>query len=144
MSRGVNKATVLGRIGSIDVRKTKTGDSIVNMSIATNEKWKDKNTGEMQELTTWHSVVAFGGVAGVAEKYCAKGDQVYIEGKMRLNKWTDDNGVDRYKTEILVQDLQLLSQPQSSGGSSKPPVDSYKKESIPPSHEPEFSDDIPF
>lgn len=143
MARGVNKATILGNIGSKDVHQNKSG-KIVRLSVATNEKWKDKETGDLQELTTWHSVVFFGKLAEIVDDYTDKGHQIYVEGKMRLNKWVDDNNVERYKTEIIANEAQLLSQPSSSGP-SKPPVDSYDKNSVPKTkYDNEFSDDIPF
>ena len=99
----VNKVILIGRLGKDpDVRYTPDGKAVTNITLATSESWKDKNTGQKQERTEWHRVVFFGGIAGVAGEYLKKGSQVYIEGKLQTRKWQDQSGQDRYTTEIVV------------------------------------------
>jgi single-strand DNA-binding protein len=124
----VNKVCLLGNLGQDpDVRTTQDGAKIVNMSIATSERWKDRNTGEKRERTEWHRVVIFNeGLAGIAEQYLRKGDKVYVEGKLQTRKWTDQSGQERYTTEVVLQrfngELVLLGGNQSglqgSGGAA--------------------------
>ena len=100
---GVNKVILVGNLGKDpDVRYTPDGKAVTNITLATSESWKDKNTGQRQERTEWHRVVFFGGVAGVAGEYLRKGSKVYIEGKLQTRKWQDQNGQDRYTTEVVV------------------------------------------
>ncbi len=125
MNKGVNKAVVLGYLGQDpEVHYTTNGDPVTNLSIATGESWTDKGTGEIREKTEWHRVVLFGKLAEVAGEYLSKGSQVYIEGKLQTRKWQDQNGQDRYSTEIVVQGfggvMQMLGEPpvrpQQQGG----------------------------
>lgn len=117
MARGVNKAIILGTLGKDpDVKYTASGSAIANVSVATNESWKDKNTGENVEKTEWHRVVLFGKLAEVAAQYLKKGSQVYFEGKIQTRKWQDQSGQDRYSTEIVVDGFQ--GQMQMLGGRS--------------------------
>ncbi len=103
MSRGVNKVILVGNLGNDpDVRFTGNGSAVATLSVATSESWRDKNTQQMQERTEWHRVVIFGKTAEVAQQYLRKGSKVYIEGSLRTNKWQDQNGQDRYSTEIVV------------------------------------------
>ncbi|MDX2506577.1 MAG: single-stranded DNA-binding protein [Gammaproteobacteria bacterium] len=100
---GVNKVILVGNLGKDpDVRYTPDGKAVTNITLATSESWKDKNTGQRQEKTEWHRVVFFGGVAGVAGEYLRKGSKVYIEGKLQTRKWQDQSGQDRYTTEVVV------------------------------------------
>ena len=100
MARGINKAIIVGTLGQDpDVRYTASGSPVVNVSVATNESWKDKNTGEAQERTEWHRIVIFGKLAEIAAQYLKKGSQVYFEGKIQTRKWQDQGGQDRY-TEV--------------------------------------------
>ena len=100
---GVNKVILVGNLGKDpDVRYTPDGRAITNITVATSESWKDKNTGQKQEKTEWHRVVFFGPVAGIAGEYLKKGSKVYIEGKLQTRKWQDQSGQDRYTTEIVV------------------------------------------
>lgn len=102
-SRGVNKVIIVGNLGQDpEVRYMPSGGAVCNLSIATSESWKDKATNEQKELTEWHRIVLFGKLAEVAGEYLRKGSQVYIEGQLRTRKWTDQAGVDRYSTEIVV------------------------------------------
>lgn len=105
MSGSVNKAVIIGNLGKDpEIRSTQDGKAICNMTVATSESWKDRNTGERKERTEWHRVVVFNdGLARVAEKYLRKGSKVYIEGQIQTRKWTDKDGQDRYSTEIVLQ-----------------------------------------
>lgn len=114
MAGSLNKVTLIGRLGADpEVRRLNSGDTIVNLRIATSETWRDKNTGERRERTEWNQVVIFNdGLAKVAEQYLRKGALVYIEGQLQTRKWQDQNGQDRYTTEIVLQryrgELQML------------------------------------
>ncbi|UNM95901.1 single-stranded DNA-binding protein [Ignatzschineria rhizosphaerae] len=109
MARGVNKVTILGFLGNDpDVRYTASGSAVATISIATSESWKDRNTGQQQERTEWHRVVFFGRLAEIAGQYLKKGSQVYVEGSLRTNKYTDKNGIERYSTDVNANDLQML------------------------------------
>ena len=115
MSRGVNRVILVGRLGNDpDVRYTAGGSAITTISIATSESWKDRNTGQQQERTEWHRVVFFGRLAEIAGQYLKKGSQVYVEGSLRTNKYTDKNGIERYSTDINANELQMLG----GGGNS--------------------------
>lgn len=116
MSRsGINKVIVVGNVGQEpDVKQTTNGSTIVNLSIATSESWKDKNTGDQQERTEWHRVVFFNRLAEIVEQYVKKGSKVYIEGSLRTRKWQKD-GQDRYTTEIVASEMQMLD---SRGGAA--------------------------
>lgn len=102
-SRGVNRVTILGNLGNDpEVKHTNSGSAIANLTVATSESWNDKATGEKREAVEWHRVVLFGKLAEVAGEYLRKGSQVYIEGQLRTRKWTDNAGVEKYTTEIVV------------------------------------------
>lgn len=118
MSRGINKVILVGRLGNDpDVRYTASGSAVTTISIATSESWKDRNTGQQQERTEWHRVVFFGRLAEIAGQYLRKGSQVYVEGSLRTNKYTDKNGIERYSTDINANELQMLG----SGGNPNNP-----------------------
>jgi len=107
--QGVNKAIIIGTLGqNPDVKYTASGSAVVNVSVATNETWKDKQTGEKQEKTEWHRIVMFGKLAEIAEKYLKTGSQAYFEGKIQTRKWQDNDGKDRYSTEIVANQMQML------------------------------------
>lgn len=109
MSRGINKVILVGRLGNDpDVRYTASGSAVTTISVATSESWKDRNTGQQQERTEWHRVVFFGRLAEIAGQYLKKGSQVYVEGSLRTNKYTDKNGIERYSTDINANELQML------------------------------------
>ena len=117
MARGVNKVIVVGNLGSDpDTRYVPSGSAVTNLSIATSESWKDKQTGEQKERTEWHKVAMFGRLAEIAAEYLRKGSQVYIEGKLRTRKWRDKEGKDRWTTEIIADEMQMLGG-RSGGGS---------------------------
>ena len=117
MARGVNKVILVGTLGKDpETRYMPSGSAVTNMRIATNEQWKDKQTGEQQERTEWHSIAMFGRLAEIAAEYLRKGQQVYIEGKLRTRKWQDKEGKDRWTTEIVADEMNMLG--GKGGGSS--------------------------
>ena len=124
MARGINKAIIVGNLGrDPEVRYTANGSAVANVTVATSESWKDKQSGERQERTEWHRVVFFGRLAEIAEEYLKKGSQVYIEGSIRTQKWQDkESGQDRYTTEIVARDMQMLG---SRGGEASGASDDY-------------------
>ena len=157
MAKGINKVILIGHLGSDpEVRYMPSGDAMATVSIATTDQWKDKQSGETQERTEWHRVVLFKRLAEIAGEYLRKGRQVYIEGSLRTRKWQDKNGVDRYTTEIVANDMQMLggrgegsasfeprepreaarSQPSGQGGQ---PAQTAKDQGFD-----DFDDDIPF
>ncbi len=109
MARGINKVILVGNLGADpETRAMPSGSTVANLRIATSESWRDKQTGEQQERTEWHRVALFGRLAEVAAEYLKKGSQVYIEGSLRTRKWTDKQGQERYSTEIIGNDMQML------------------------------------
>ena len=107
--RGVNKVILVGNVGNDpEVRYTANGQAIANLSIATSEVWRDKATGEKQERTEWHRVVFFGKAAEIVRDYVKKGAKLYVEGALRTRKWEDENGAERYTTEVVSSDLQMI------------------------------------
>lgn len=109
MARGVNKAIIVGTLGNDpEVKQLNNGSAVANLSVATNESWKDKNTGEPVEKTEWHRIVVFGRLAEICGQYLRKGSQAYFEGKIQTRKWQDQNGQDRYSTEIVANEMQML------------------------------------
>jgi single-strand DNA-binding protein len=148
MARGINKVILVGNLGSDpEVRYTASGSAVANISVATAESWKDKNTGEKQERTEWHRVVMFGRLGEIAGEYLKKGSQVYIEGRLQTRKWQDKNGNDRYTTEIVANDMQMLG--GRAGGSGSASYDNSKAAPAPAAQPAaagadDFDDDIPF
>ena len=155
MSRGVNKVILVGNLGADpETRSMPSGMTVTNIRIATSESWKDKTSGAQQEKTEWHSIALFGRLGEVAAEYLRKGSQVFIEGKLRTRKWQDKQGNDRYSTEIIADNMQMLGSrgggaaaagERAAGGAARedfdqtpPPVasGSAAKE--------DFDDDIPF
>ena len=118
MARGINKVILVGNLGNDpEQRSMPNGNAVTNISIATSESWRDKQTGQQQERTEWHRVVFFNRLAEVAGQYLRKGSKVYIEGKLQTRKWQDQNGQDRYTTEILGNEMQMLdSRGDNMGG----------------------------
>ncbi len=109
MARGINKVILVGNLGKDpEVRYTSSGSAIANITVATSESWKDKETGEQKDQTEWHRVVFFRRLAEIVNDYLKKGSQVYIEGKLRTRKWQDKDGQDRYTTEIVASEMQML------------------------------------
>ena len=119
MSRGVNKVILVGNLGQKpEMRYTATQTAVANLSIATTESWKDKESGENRDKTEWHRVVFFGNLAEIAEKYLDKGSSVYVEGKIQTRKWQDKDGNDRWTTEVLGNQLTMLGSSRGSSDSS--------------------------
>ena len=164
-TRGVNKVILVGNVGGDpETRYLPNGNAVTNITLATSDSWKDKQTGQMQERTEWHRVVFFGKVAEIAGEYLRKGSQVYVEGRLQTRKWQDQQGQDRYTTEIVVDmggTMQLLGSRGGSGGSggddaprpSRPPRESQPQQA--PRQQPaaqqqpqpdydSFDDDSPF
>lgn len=117
MARGINKVILIGNLGQDpDTKAMPSGTTVCNLRIATSESWKDKQSGEMKEQTEWHTVAMFGRLAEIAGEYLKKGSQVYIEGRLRTRKWQDKSGNDRYSTEIVANEMQMLGGRGGGGG----------------------------
>lgn len=152
MARGINKVILVGNLGNDpDVRYTQSGAAVANVSIATSESWKDKTTGEQQDRTEWHRVVFFGRLAEIVSEYLKKGSQIYVEGRLQTRKWQDKEGIDRYTTEIVANEMQMLGGRGGGGGgsqdnygSSADDTPSEKMESATSGGSNDFDDDIPF
>ncbi|MEQ8515609.1 MAG: single-stranded DNA-binding protein [Chromatocurvus sp.] len=164
-SRGVNKVILVGNLGNDpETRYMPSGGAVTNISVATSEVWKDKQTGQPQERTEWHRIVFFNKLAEIAGEYLRKGSKVYVEGTLRTRKWQDQSGQDRYSTEVIANEMQMLDSRGGQGGGQQssgpdpydqtaaqqqpPPRGSSKPSSQGQSSEPpqdfEFDDDIPF
>jgi single-strand DNA-binding protein len=154
MARGINKVILVGNLGADpDTRYMPSGKAVTNIRVATSESWKDRTTGDMQERTEWHSVVMYDKLGEIAAEYLRKGSQVYIEGKIRTRKWQDKEGKDRYTTEIIADQMQMLGGRGGGSGASSEPRSSSRQ--APAEERPaasvdegggggEFDDDIPF
>lgn len=130
----LNKATIMGNLGADpETRYATSGDAITNIRVATTDSWKDKATGEKRESTEWHSVVFYRRLAEIARDLLKKGSSVYIEGRIKTRKWTDKDGVERYKTEIEATEMKLLGRKESNQAAQTPATDSSNSD-----------DDIPF
>lgn len=147
MARGINKVIIVGNLGQDpETRYMPSGSAVTNFTVATNESWKDKQTGEQKDRTEWHRIAMFGRLAEVAAEYLRKGSQVYIEGKLRTRKWQDRDGKDRYTTEIIADEMQMLG---GRGGGSAPMSSDSEPANVPTGAPPpppadDFDDDIPF
>ena len=126
-SRGINKVILVGNLGNDpETRYMPSGGAVTNISIATSESWKDKQTGQPQERTEWHRVVFFNRLAEIAGEYLRKGSKVYVEGSLRTRKWQDQSGQDRYTTEIVANEMQMLdSRGSNQGGDYQQPQGNY-------------------
>ena len=148
MARGINKAILVGNLGKDpETRYTPSGSAVTNITVATSESWKDKQTGEQQERTEWHRVVFFNRLAEVAGEYLKKGSQVYIEGKIQTRKWQDNNGNDRWSTEIVGNEMQMLGSRSDNAGGGRPaapPANQQNQNQNAPPPADDFEDDIPF
>ena len=154
MARGVNKVILVGNLGKDpEVRYMPNGNAVANITLATTDSWKDKQSGEQQEKTEWHRIVMFRRLGEIAGEYLKKGSQVYIEGKLQTRKWQDNSGNDRYTTEIVASEMQMLG--GRGGGSAdfssaSAPAQAASAQSAPaPAAAPataggDFDDDIPF
>ncbi len=119
MARGVNKVILVGNLGKDpEVRYMPNGGAVANVTVATSEQWKDKQTGEQKERTEWHNVVFYQRLAEIVGEYLKKGSQIYVEGSLRTRKWQDKNGNDRYTTEIIASEMQMLGGRGGGGGGS--------------------------
>ena len=141
MAGSVNKVILIGNLGQDpEVKSFQNGGRIANLRIATSESWKDKQTGEMKEATEWHRVVFNGRLAEIAGQYLRKGSQVYVEGSLRTRKWTDQNGVEKFTTEIRADTMQMLGRREGMGGPSGDDegggYESAPRRSAPPSRAP--------
>jgi single-strand DNA-binding protein len=117
MARGVNKVILIGNLGADpEVRYTQSQSAVANLRIATSEQWRDKQTGENRENTEWHNVVMFGRLGEIAGEYLKKGSKVYVEGRLQTRKWQDKSGNDRYTTEIVANEMQMLDSRGEGGG----------------------------
>lgn len=150
MARGVNKVILVGTCGKDpETRYMPSGGAVTSISVATNESWKDKQTGEKQERTEWHNITFFSRLAEIAGEYLKKGSQVYIEGSLRTEKWQDKQGQDRYTTKIIASEMQMLGSRSGGGGdtswnqqSNNAPSQQSSPASAPPADD--FDDDVPF
>ncbi|MGC8116012.1 single-stranded DNA-binding protein [Metapseudomonas otitidis] len=152
MARGVNKVILVGNVGGDpEVRYMPNGNAVTNITLATGDVWKDKQTGQQKERTEWHRVVFFGRLAEIAGEYLRKGSQVYVEGSLRTRKWQGQDGQDRYTTEVVVDitgQMQLLGSRPEGSETRRPP----REQTRPTTHHPQqpapdydsFDDDIPF
>jgi single-strand DNA-binding protein len=151
MARGINKVILVGNLGNDpDIRYTAGGAAVANISVATTDSWKDKESGEQQDRTEWHRVVFFGRLAEIVGEYLKKGSQVYLEGRLQTRKWQDKSGNDRYTTEIVANDMQMLGG-RAGGGmgnneQSAPPMsNNAPSANAAPAADNDFvDDDIPF
>lgn len=144
MARGVNKVIIIGNLGEDpDIRYTGDGKAIANISVATSDSWKDKQSGEQQERTEWHRCVCFGRLAEIVGEHLHKGSKIYLEGRLQTRKWQDKDGQDRYTTEINFHDMQMLDSRQQSGGQQAPRQQPPRQQQMAPPVD-DFDDDIPF
>ena len=155
MARGVNKVILVGNLGADpETRSMPSGTTVTNIRIATSESWKDKASGAQQERTEWHSIALFGRLGEIAAEYLRKGSQVFVEGKLRTRKWQDKQGNDRFTTEIIADNMQMLGGRAGGGGgpagaergpsAAATPRDDYDQSPAPAGGKEEFDDDIPF
>ena len=157
MARGVNKVILIGNLGADpEVRYSPSGAAVTNLRLATTDSWRDKNTGEQQERTEWHRVVYFGKLAEITGEYLRKGSKIYVEGRLQTRKWQGQDGQDRYTTEIVGNDMQMLDgrggggggmgESGQSGGQSRGggQGQSSAPQSSPSEAVDDFDDDIPF
>ena len=152
MARGVNKVIIIGNLGADpEVRYMPSGSAVTNIRVATSESWKDKQSGELQERTEWHRVVLYNRLGEIAGEYLRKGSKVYIEGALRTNKWQDQNGAERYTTEIIANNMQMLDSrgagtatfDTSSSIGEDAKAKGSKQEEV-PAMAGDFDDDLPF
>jgi len=138
----VNKALIIGNLGQDpDIKYTQSGSPVANLSVATSERWKDKNTGEQKEQTEWHRVVVFGRLAEIAEQYLKKGSKIFIEGKIQTRDWEDAEGNKRYTTEVVAREMTMLDSRSSMGSDAPSSSDSSVKDVA---KDDNTEEDIPF
>ena len=144
MARGINKVIIVGNLGADpDSRAMPSGNAVTNISVATSESWNDRETGEKQEKTEWHRVVFFNRLAEIAAQYLKKGSQVYVEGKLQTGKWEDKEGNERWTTEVVANQMQMLGD-RMSNDMSNDNASSSQSSSDNDFSTDEFDDDIPF
>ena len=144
MARGINKVIIVGNLGADpDSRAMPSGNAVTNISVATSESWNDRETGEKQEKTEWHRVVFFNRLAEIAAQYLKKGSQVYVEGKLQTRKWEDKEGNERWTTEVVANQMQILGD-RMSNDMSNDNASSSQSSSDNDFSTDEFDDDIPF
>ena len=137
----VNKALIIGNLGQDpEIKYTQSGSPVANLSVATSERWKDKNTGEQKEQTEWHRVVVFGRLAEIAEQYLKKGSKVFIEGKIQTRDWEDAEGNKKYTTEVVAREMTMLDSRASTDSSASSSDNSAKNTA----KDDDFEEDIPF
>lgn len=152
MSKGINKVILIGNLGTDpEIRYMSSGSAVANFSVATNESWKDKQTGEIQERTEWHKVSLFDKLAQIAGEYLKKGAKVYIEGSIRTKKWQDQSGNDRYSTEIIANTMQMLDSKEfkvKNNNNTDPSIENNNYSNLSSAKQPTEaiieSDEIPF
>ncbi len=149
MARGINKVILIGNVGKDpETRYMPSGGAVTNITVATSEGWKDKNTGEKQERTEWHRVVFFNKLGEIAGEYLKKGSKVYVEGSLRTRKWQGQDGQDRYTTEIVGNEMQMLDSRGGGSASFDAPQQQSRPQQQTPAAAPlpdnDFDDDIPF
>jgi len=145
MARGINKVILVGHLGQDpEVKYMPSGQAVCNITLATTESWTDKNSGEKVEKTEWHRVVFFRRLAEIAGEYLRKGSQVYVEGRLQTRKWQDQGGNDRYTTEIVANDMQMLGSKGSTAITQEAPPGPESKQTASSASSDEFDDDIPF
>lgn len=143
MARGINKVIIVGNLGGDpEVRYMPSGSAVTNITVATSESWKDKQTGQQQERREWHKIIFFNKLAEIAGEYLRKGSKVYVEGSLRTRKWQDQSGQDRYTTEIVASEMQMLDSKQD-GQQSQQRQHGGPQQNNTPDADP-FDDDIPF
>ena len=143
-SRGVNKVTIIGLLGADpETRYLPSGAAVTNIRVATSEVWKDKDTGEQKEKTEWHSIGFFGKLAEIAGQYLKKGAKVYIEGKLQTRKWQDKDGNDRYSTEIVANEMQMLDRRGDGDNQGQPQLQSAPQQSRPAAPQPQMQRGAP-
>lgn len=150
MAKGVNKVLLIGNLGNDpEVRYTPSGSAVANITLATSESWRDKQSGELQERTEWHRVVFFNRLAEIVGEYLRKGSKIYVEGSLRTRKWQDKNGLERYTTEIVATEMHMLDR-KGGGAEQFEPHEAAIEGQVAPQTIPgailedNFEDDIPF
>ncbi len=143
MARGINKVILIGNLGKDpEVRYMANGGAVCNVTLATTESWKDKQSGEQKDKTEWHNIVFYRRLAEIAGEYLRKGSQIYVEGKLQTRKWQDKNGNDRYTTEIIANEMQMLG--SRGGGSADFSAERSASQAPAAAATDDFDDDIPF
>lgn len=148
MARGINKVILIGNLGNApEVRYTPNGTAVANVVLATSAAYRDKQSGELHDCTEWHRLVFFGRLAEIVGEYLKKGSKIYVEGSLRTRKWQDKNGVDRYTTEIIANEMHILDSRNNNNqaqGASAQPTQTQVPQTVEAEMKDNFDDDIPF